>query len=121
MSCCKPCYKVCDKIPDCIGTLIIPTNQLSKDMQVSIIDKFGHIFSEAVTTDETGKASINLNDPDKFPVALLNRYAGEFMIQVNDTTTGNLIPFNIEGVEYDCIKISSTLITPSVSTYTIKL
>lgn len=111
---CKTCYKVCDPIPDCLDTLSIMTTEPDAELTVIIKDKFGKLYKFTGDSTSTGMIVIDL-ETDGLPKGLLNPYAGEFDISVEKN--GEIVPFTIDGVDYDCLRIHVADMFPKVDSF----
>jgi hypothetical protein len=100
MRVCGSCYKICDPVPDCLDTLSVSTLIINEGITIKITDKFNNTYIFRVLTDQLGVAVLDL-DSEIMPSALLNRYAGEFRLTVENN--GALIPFVVDNTEYDCL------------------
>lgn len=115
---CTTCFRICDPIPDCLEEITISTDEISEDLVISIQDKFDNLFIADITTNGAGLVTIDLTDTLIFPEQLINPYAGQFKLTI--TKDGEIVPFVVNTVSYDCITFESATIMPKVLTYEIK-
>lgn len=78
--------------------LSVVTQLPSEAITVIITDKFNHQYIFLVDTDT---ASLAVLDLDELPPGLLNPYAGDFQLFIENN--GLPVPFEIDDKEYDCL------------------
>lgn len=100
--CCQStCYRHCEPVPSCNRYLKLQTTVVSGDVTAHITDKFGHRYSFTIETDEEGIALIDL-ESDFLPEGLLNPYAGDFDLRVNE------MKFPAGDAFYECMRFNIT-------------
>jgi hypothetical protein len=122
MSCCKTSYNLCEPVPACIKQLKFITPVLSGTVTLRFLDKFGKIYYVTKTTDNTGLATVQVQDDGvltrDLPLALLNEFAGAFFVLLFNASA-NQVKWTVSSVEYDAIGFFVRNITPIVDSYTI--
>lgn len=67
-------------------------------------DKFGKVWSGAITTDAEGDALVPL---DEFPAGYFTQNDGQFALYFKPTETySSLLPLTFDTVEYECIRLT---------------
>lgn len=117
MSCNQP-YPIPFEIPQCIQTLGIVTGSTDETVKVRIVDKFNHVYYFDLESDSSGLVTIPLTD-ESIPVAWFNEYSGEFTVSIKQGA--DILPFEINGKEYEYIKIKPVKSIPSQETFIIDI
>lgn len=109
--CCSVVYTMCNKIAACADFIQLKTPLPDTSITVYIRDKFFNVFTVDGETDSQGYAVIN---KDKYPLLLLNEYAGTFRIWA--VYNGVYVLFaDKKGKKYDAIDFSCQSISPKQS------
>ena len=115
---CNQTYPIPFEMPQCIQTLGIVTGSTDETLKVRIVDKFNHVYYFDLESDSSGLVTIPLDSED-IPDAWLNEYSGEFTVSIKQGA--DIFPFEINGKDYEYIKIKPVKSIPSQETFIIDI
>ncbi len=114
---CKNCFRIWEPVADCINTLLVATNEPDADLIITITDKFDNIYINEITSESSGIVVLDLADEDIYPEQLINPYAGQFKLTISKD--GEILPFVVNNINYDCLIFECKTTFPKETTYTI--